>query len=75
MLPSLANGSGKTTDDIGERVLGFIAPTTAARLGQSCGPGGTFSAFDIGSYPVSMNAPLVECASISVVIDRITEIR
>jgi hypothetical protein len=60
---------------MGDRVLGFNDATTDAKLGQSCGPGGTFSAFVWGSYPVSMNAPLVECASMSVVIERITDNR
>jgi hypothetical protein len=67
--------SGRITDDIGERVLGFSVPTAAAMLGQSSGPGGTFSAFEAGSYPVSMKAPLVEWASISVVIDRTIDSR
>ncbi len=49
MLPSLAMISGRITDDIGERVLGFRVPTAAAMLGQSSGLGGTFSAFDAGS--------------------------
>ncbi|EDY19625.1 hypothetical protein CfE428DRAFT_2801 [Chthoniobacter flavus Ellin428] len=40
--------SGKTTDESGVRVLGFSVPTTEAMLGQSCGPAGTFSAFDAG---------------------------
>ena len=41
--------SGNTTDEIGERSLGFNAPTTDAMLGQSCGPAGTFSAFVCGT--------------------------
>ena len=45
MLPSFWIFSGSTTDDSGERSLGFSAPTTDAMLGQSCGPAGTFSAF------------------------------
>ena len=41
--------SGSTTDDMGERVLGLSIPTTEAMLGQSWGPGGTFSAVVWGS--------------------------
>jgi hypothetical protein len=66
--------SGKTTEDSGERSLGRSAPTIDAILGQSPGPAGTFSAFVNGAYPVNMNAPLVECELMSVVIDRITVI-
>ena len=49
MWPLFSIHSGKTTDDSGERLLGFKAPTAAAMLGQSFPPAGTFSAFDSGS--------------------------
>jgi hypothetical protein len=47
-------GSGSSTDRSGDDSDGRIAPTTAAMLGQSSGPGGTLSALDRGRCPVSM---------------------
>ena len=53
-------GSGRMTASSGERSAARSAPTAPARLGQSWALGGTLSATLVGSWPVSMKAPLVE---------------
>lgn len=46
--------SGSTTEEKGERSVGFSAPMTAARLGQSLVLGGKLSAWDSCRAPVSI---------------------